>query len=120
MATILYLDDDKIQHLLMKKMVKIHLPEVKLEIFGKVQDLLDWLKDHPGDLILSDLNLEEGSAWDFIPQFSASTTVPILLISGHVSELDKQMALGFSSVKGLLEKPISEEGWRQISLLLNL
>lgn len=116
--TIVYLDDDKIQHLLMKKLIKLNLPGSTSEFFENADELSNWLKENHADLILSDLNLEGGSGWDFVADFISNSDAPIVFITGHVSSDDLKKSTQFSRVKGVLEKPLSKDDWELISSLV--
>ena len=65
-SPLVIVDDDKITHLLLRK--KIQLVEFNSEIkyFSKPGDALDYLKKARKSKVVSDLNLEEMEAWDFL------------------------------------------------------
>ena len=76
MASIIYLDDDMIQHMLMKKLLKIHIPESNTQFFHEPEKLKIWLQENKADLILSDLNLEGESGWDLVEDFTKISDAP--------------------------------------------
>ncbi|SHO63229.1 response regulator [Algoriphagus zhangzhouensis] len=117
--TIVYLDDDKIQHLLMKKLIKLNLPGSTSEFFENAEELNNWLQGNSASLILSDLNLEGGSGWDFVEEFISNSEAPIVFITGHVSSDDLKKSSQYSRVKGVLEKPLSKENWELILELVS-
>lgn len=121
MAKLVYLDDDKIQHLLMKKLLKIHLPNSTVEFFSEPQQLDLWLAENQADLILSDLNFEASSGWDWVAKFSSKSAAPIVFITANSSPDDHRKLGEFPTVKWVIEKPISAEDWASIgSLILSL
>lgn len=114
MPTIVYLDDDKIQHLLMRKLIKIHFPESQVEFFSSPEDVEVWLQSNHADLILSDLNLDGESAWDWVPNFLKISSAPIIFITGHVGLNDKKNGEKYPQVLALYEKPLADDDWREI------
>lgn len=118
MAKLVYLDDDKIQHLLMKKLVKIHLPSCAAEFFSEPEQLDSWLEENQVDLILSDLNFETSSGWDWVAEFSSKSNAPIVFVTANSSPEDRRKVGGFPSVKWVMEKPISQENWQALAALI--
>lgn len=115
MTSIVYLDDDKVQHLLMKKMVKIHLPDSSIEFFNSPENLSQWLQENEAKLILSDVNFEGSSAWDWLEDFASKTDAPVVLLTAYASQEDLRKAGDFSRLKAIWEKPLSPENWKKIS-----
>lgn len=118
MAQLVYLDDDRIQHLLMKKMTKIFLPDCKAEFFTEPQSLSSWLGENRTNLIVSDLNLEGDSGWEWVAEFASKSAAPIVFVTASASPEDRLKAAGFSTVKSVMEKPLSEENWQQLADLI--
>jgi DNA-binding NtrC family response regulator len=118
MATIVYLDDDQVQHLLMKKLFRIHVPECKIEFFSCPEKLQEWLRENQADLLLSDLNLEGSSVWDWIDDFTLVSQAKLVLITAHATPEDRRKKETFSQVKMIFEKPLSQENWKVISELI--
>ena len=118
MTKLAYLDDDKIQHLLMRKLIKIYLPNCTVDFFSEPENLSSWLEENQVDLILSDLNFETTSGWDWVADFSSKSSAPVVFVTASSSPEDRQKAREFSSVKGVMEKPISEEDWDSIAGLI--
>ena len=119
MTKLVYLDDDKIQHLLMKKLIKIYLPDCTADFFAEPEILDSWLEENQVDLILSDLNFERSSGWDWVTSFSAKSSAPIVFVTASSSPEDRRKVGDFPMVKFLIEKPISEEHWKVLEVLLN-
>ena len=115
MATIVYLDDDKVQHLLMKKLLKIHLPTCTAEFFSSPENLSLWLKENEAQMILSDVNFDGSSAWDWLEDFSSNSRASVVLLTAYASQEDRQKAKNFPALKAIWEKPLSNDNWQQIS-----
>ncbi len=119
MAKLVYLDDDRIQHLLMKKLTKIHLPDSTVEFFSEPEVLCSWLEKNDLDLILSDLNFEHSSGWDWVVDFGLKTTAPIVFVTASASVEDQRKLGRFPSVKRIIEKPVSAENWSELKELIS-
>ncbi len=118
MAQLVYLDDDRIQHLLMKKMTKIFLPDSKAEFFTDPQSLSSWLAENRANLIVSDLNLEGASGWEWVAEFSSKSSAPIVFVTASASPEDRLKASEFDTVISVMEKPLSTENWQQLADLI--
>lgn len=118
MLRLVYLDDDRIQHLLMKKLVKIYLPNCSMEFFNEPEKLDLWLDENHVDLILSDLNFDRSSGWDWVASFSAKSSAPIVFLTASSSPEDRRRVGDFPSVKCVMEKPISEDNWKTLKALI--
>ncbi|TFV93140.1 response regulator [Algoriphagus kandeliae] len=119
MPRLLFLDDDRIQHLLMRKLFQLHLPNWDYEFFENAQAAKTWLSQNPVELIISDLNLETESGWDFAAEISTFSNAPLVFLTSNISPEDSQKKVQFSQVKLLLEKPLNESGFAQILEVLN-
>lgn len=119
MAKLVYLDDDRIQRLLMIKLVKIHLPHCTTEFFSEPEQLSVWLNENQVDLILSDLNFEGSNGWDWVTEFASKSAAPIVFVTANSTQEDRRKVSEFSNVKSVIEKPISEDNWQEISDLID-
>lgn len=119
MPKIVYLDDDLVQHILMKKLMKIHLPEWTSEFFSNPQELTNWLAEKQTDLILSDLNLENGSAWNWIERFTEISAAPLVFLTAHATPDDLAKMTDFPQVKMIFEKPLAEYDWQKIAGIIS-
>ncbi|GAA0878768.1 hypothetical protein GCM10009119_17360 [Algoriphagus jejuensis] len=118
MTQLVYLDDDKIQHLLMKKLIGIYLPDCSVQFFSEPEKLDSWLVENAADLILSDLNFDSSSGWDWLADFSSKSSAPIVFVTASSSSEDRRKAGKFAVVKAVMEKPISEENWQVLANLI--
>ena len=119
MPKIVYLDDDRIQHLLMKKIIKIQLPEWSSENFSQPEELCEWLSKNEADVILSDLNLENTSAWAWVNKFKDISNAQIVFLTAHAAPDDFEKLGQFANVKFIFEKPLTEENWAEIKGLVS-
>jgi CheY-like chemotaxis protein len=120
MCKLIVLDDDKIQHLLIKKML------IKYDVFNDTifsddgKSILDFLslnKTNGGilpEILFLDLNMPKLSGWRFLealnglyPQLTKALTVYV--ISSSVDPQDVKRSSKYSFVKSYLIKPVSRE-----------
>ena len=66
----------------------------------------DFFKDNTAELILLDINLEDGSGFDLCKKLRANTDIPILFISARTSDDDKIVALNIGG-DDYVQKPYS-------------
>ena len=66
----------------------------------------DFFKDNTAELILLDINLEDGSGFDLCRELRETTNIPILFISARTSDDDKIVALNIGG-DDYVQKPYS-------------
>ncbi len=71
-----------------------------------VESCRKFLKDNTADLILLDINLEDGSGFDLCKELREITNIPILFISARTSDDDKIVALNIGG-DDYIQKPYS-------------
>lgn len=118
MPRLIFLDDDRIQHLLMRKLFQVYLPDWDFEFFENSRIAKDWLTKNSVDLIISDLNLDVGTGWDFVSEIRYFSDAFIVFLTSNISPEDQQKKAQFDQVKLLLEKPLEEFGITQILALV--
>lgn len=109
MRSILVLDDDKIQHLLLRKRVNLITTDVELKSFEKAVDALNFISYNRVDMILTDLNLGIMDGWEFVDELDkVSFGGKLYLLTGSVVPEDRKRAERDPRISGFFEKPISE------------
>ena len=76
-----------------------------IAVYG-VEECRKFLKEHTTELILLDINLEDGSGFDLCKELRQSTNLPILFISARTSDDDKIVALNIGG-DDYVQKPYS-------------
>jgi CheY-like chemotaxis protein len=119
---IMLIDDDPFSILLSKMKLRKFIDERNINDFCNAQNALEFLGQHLGkksavipDLILLEVMMNNGSGWDFIPQYSeliskhdSSGTQLIVLTSSQFFS-DYRRASKYDMVKGFLMKPFHLE-----------
>ena len=106
---ILVLDDDKIQHLLLRKRIALMETDIETIFFEAADAALDFLRTNSPDIVISDINLSHSSGWDFLDRVKAlDYKGKIFLLSGSIYPGDRTPANEDPVVSGFFEKPIQE------------
>ncbi len=112
---ILILDDDKIQHFLLKKKLGLLFPEVSVFLKSTPSEAMDFLESNDVDLIFLDLNLPEMSGWEIIDLLKKnSIQSKLILVSGSVSTEDDDRVKKDDFIHAIYEKPLRESDLHEI------
>jgi len=90
MIKIILIEDDSI----MSSAVRLHLKvilefEYTIKVFGNVNSALDYMKDNPCDILISDINLPDSKGNDTIKAFSnLPDYINIIFMSGSSDDVD--------------------------------
>lgn len=107
--TVLVLDDDKIQHLLLRKRIALLDLDVELIFFEDAISALDYIKTSSPDIVISDINLHKMDGWQFLEKvIELKFLGKFFLLSGSILQYDRIRANKDSFVSGFFEKPIQE------------
>ncbi|EAZ79591.1 response regulator [Algoriphagus machipongonensis] len=101
------IDDDRIQHILVKKRMQMVDPTIETISFDEPQNALEWLAENKAHLILMDLNFPELSGWELLLEIQKITETPLVILTGNISPFELQKKEEYPQVIRLLEKPIS-------------
>jgi len=107
---ILFLDDDKIQHLINKKnMLKLR-PELELFFFDNPFLALDWLALNEIDLLLLDINMPNMDGWEFLDQLNKQNIlIDVKMLTSSLDPDDIERSMGYAQISGFLLKPLQKE-----------
>lgn len=112
---ILVLDDDMIQHFLLKKKLGFLVPNALIFFKSSPAEALDFLEATKVDLIILDLNLPDMTGWEFAEILKEKIVdSKIILVSGSVSTEEFEKAEIDRFIHAIYEKPISETDLREI------
>lgn len=114
--SLLVVDDDKIYHFLMTRLLDTlnagsKVSEIKQVYSG--QDALVYLKEHLGDkrcIVLLDLNMPSMSGFEFLDVLTGLPEIcelcAVYIVTSSVNESDREKADEYEVVKGYLVKPV--------------
>jgi two-component system, response regulator PdtaR len=106
---ILVLDDDKIQHLILRKRIAVLKVNIELIFFEDANSALDYIETSPPEIIISDINLHKLDGWQFLEKVKELRFLgKFFLLTGSILQEDRVRANKDSSVSGFFEKPIQE------------
>jgi two-component system, response regulator PdtaR len=106
---ILVLDDDKIQHLLLRKRMAILGFDIDLIFFEEVAPALKHIESSPPDVVISDINLNGMDGWTFL-EFIKNLNFKgkFYFVSSSIFPGDRTRAAWDPYVTNFFEKPIQE------------
>ena len=116
--SLLLVDDDKVSLLITKKLIQNYAPPTEFaEILIRDQPseglmlVGEYLSKNQDFFILLDINMPLISGWDFLDRLKdidPTERCQVILLTSSVSELDKERALSYSSVRDFFSKPMDE------------
>ncbi|GGF43009.1 response regulator [Echinicola rosea] len=113
--SILIVDDDKVQHLINKRLLLKNNPELDLYFFANPIEALFWLDEHKVDLLLLDINMPEMKGWDFLDQLiEREIEVEVRMLSSSIDPRDEERSKQYDMVSGFLVKPLRKESLEDI------
>ncbi|MBC7915531.1 MAG: response regulator [Pyrinomonadaceae bacterium] len=107
-------DDDKIFHVLTKKILISTDFTSKISEFYDGQEALDYIlenqnnPDNLPDIIFLDIQMPFLDGWQFLDQFITLTfnkIITVYIVSSSISTLDYQKSTTYNKVKGFIIKP---------------
>lgn len=114
------IDDDKIQHFIIKTLCD-NTPEVtRQEHFLEAETALQRLTDLKSatlelpDVILLDLNMPGMDGWGFLASYQKvlpeiKKKIKVIILSSSASKMEKSRSMDFPFVTGYLTKPVTLE-----------
>ncbi|WP_200979710.1 response regulator [Echinicola sp. 20G] len=113
--SILIVDDDKVQHLINKRVLLGENPNLKLYFFQNPLNALSWLGDHSVDLLLLDINMPEMKGWEFLDKMiELGLNLEVKMLSSSIDPRDEERSKQYDMVSGFLVKPLKKEALADI------
>jgi CheY-like chemotaxis protein len=117
MRKLVFIDDDPIDHFLMKHILrgKNYFDTTTYTIYGSL--VLDYIQEHKSepeklpDMIFIDLNMPLFSGWDFLRrmdqmQHEIEKDIPVYIISSSLRPDDRATTSMYSFVQEFISKPV--------------
>lgn len=106
---ILLIDDDPLNNLINRKLIKRILPEVEVTEDLDARAALERIKNEPNpDLILLDLNMPGMNGWEFLDHFDKTgKEITIFILTSSIDPDDYRKSKNYKSVKKYIEKPLN-------------
>lgn len=106
--SILIVDDDKVQHMINKKILLRCDPTLQLYFFENPIEALEWLKENIVDLLLLDINMPEMKGWEFLEIMTErGIKMEVKMLSSSIDPRDIEKSKDFELVSGFLVKPLN-------------
>jgi two-component system response regulator RpfG len=108
MPTVLVIDDQATSRQILAQIVRSIDESLDIESFDSAQPALDWLRDNPADLILTDYKMPGMNGIEFLEQARAIPQihiVPIVMITSHEQSDIRYQALELGATD-FINKPI--------------
>lgn len=118
-------DDNPLDHLIVKRICKSEGLFEKMQHIENAQDLLDAFKTngnnntHIPDIILLDLQMPQISGWDFLERLKLiyqqiGKKIDVHILSSSICVLDQERSMNYLFVKNYLVKPMTRGKLRQL------
>src|SRR5690606_12398842 len=106
---VVFVDDDKVQHMINKKILLKINPKLKLNFFESPLLALNWLTDNKADLLLLDINMPKMKGWELLDRLEEKEiTIDVKMSTSSVALDDIQRSRKYDCVSALLVKPLQE------------
>jgi CheY-like chemotaxis protein len=109
-STLVFVDDDKIQHMINRKNLQRISPELQTHFFDNPYEALDWLKEGSADLLILDVNMPEMQGWDFLDHLQKiGNTIEVKMLTSSMDPMDVEKSKDYAQVSGFLVKPLTQQ-----------
>jgi len=109
LETVLIVDDDKVQHMINRKLLSRACPELEIHCFASPLEALEWLSDQSADLLLLDINMPEMKGWEFLEILDEKgIRMEVKMLSSSMDERDYEKSKDYPQVSGFLLKPLNK------------
>ncbi|WP_375583155.1 response regulator [Cyclobacterium xiamenense] len=108
--TIVFVDDDKVQHMINKRILLKVNEKLKLVFFENPYEALNWLERNVADVILLDINMPEMDGWYFLTLMEQrGIKGDVKMLTSSLDPEDVEKSKDFKQVTGFIVKPLKDE-----------
>lgn len=115
LRSIVLVDDDLIQKVLIQKRVQKFLQGIAFDYFEEPNEAIEFLSKNEVDMVMIDLNLPSMSGWelaDKVHQFLPNAK--IILMSAYIDDKDSEKVASTSWLDSIYEKPLLDSNLQTI------
>ncbi|GAB6045798.1 hypothetical protein JCM11957_13960 [Caminibacter profundus] len=121
MKKILIVEDDELNRIVIKEMINILFPKIKIDIASNGKEALEQLEKNSYNLIISDINMPIINGIELLKKLKQKINIPVIAITAYaiVGDKEKLLMQGFddyiskpvdmNQLSKILEKYIKEE-----------
>lgn len=107
---IVFVDDDKVQHMINKRILLKINPNLDLNFFESPNLALNWLTENKADILLLDINMPEMKGWELLNCLEEKgINIEVKMLTSSVAPEDLEKSKNYGQVSGFLIKPLKEE-----------
>ncbi|WP_209330182.1 response regulator [Lunatimonas salinarum] len=107
---IIFVDDDKVQHMINKRVLMKINPRLELVFFEDPYEALSWLERNVADILLLDINMPAMEGWDFLQLMAErGINMEVKMLTSSLDPRDIEKSQHFEMVSGFLVKPLRKE-----------
>ncbi|MCC5937907.1 MAG: response regulator [Lunatimonas sp.] len=107
---IIFVDDDKVQHMINKRVLMRINPHLDLVFFEDPYEALSWLERNVADILLLDINMPMMEGWDFLNLMKErGINMEVKMLTSSLDPRDIEKSQHFEMVSGFLVKPLRKE-----------
>ncbi len=107
---VVFVDDDKVQHMVNKKILLNVDRNLKLIFFEDPVLALEWMAAHKADILLLDINMPKMTGWELLDHLEKERIdIEVKMLTSSMAPEDLEISKKYNMVSGFLVKPLIEE-----------
>lgn len=107
---VVFVDDDKVQHMINKRILLKVDPTLKLMFFESPTMALEWLTTNNADILLLDINMPQMRGWEVLDELERrGINIQVTMLTSSMDPDDIEESKNYKMVNGFLNKPLKEE-----------